>query len=31
MPNDTPAGRAANRRVEFHIETQDATTQGLVK
>jgi OmpA-OmpF porin, OOP family len=31
MPNDTPAGRAANRRVEFHIETQDATTQGLVR
>ena len=23
MPNDTDAGRAANRRVEFHIEAQD--------
>jgi len=23
MPNDTDAGRAANRRVEFHIEIQD--------
>jgi outer membrane protein OmpA-like peptidoglycan-associated protein len=26
MPNDTDAGRAANRRVEFHIEAQDTTT-----
>ena len=31
MPNDTDAGRAANRRVEFHIETQDATTRELVE
>jgi OmpA-OmpF porin, OOP family len=31
MPNDTEAGRAANRRVEFHIETQDTTTRELVK
>ena len=31
MPNDTDAGRAANRRVEFHIETQDATTHEMVK
>jgi OOP family OmpA-OmpF porin len=26
MPNDNDAGRAANRRVEFHIEEQDTTT-----
>jgi OOP family OmpA-OmpF porin len=31
MPNDTDAGRAANRRVEFHIDTQDTTTRELVK
>jgi OOP family OmpA-OmpF porin len=31
MPNDTDAGRAANRRVEFHIETQDTTTHEMVK
>jgi outer membrane protein OmpA-like peptidoglycan-associated protein len=31
MPNDTDAGRAANRRVEFHIEVQDTTTRELVK
>jgi OOP family OmpA-OmpF porin len=31
MPNDTEAGRTANRRVEFHIETQDATAHELVK
>jgi OmpA-OmpF porin, OOP family len=31
MPNDTDAGRAANRRVEFHIETQDTTTREAVK
>jgi OOP family OmpA-OmpF porin len=31
MPNDTDAGRAANRRVEFHIETQDTTSREVVK
>jgi outer membrane protein OmpA-like peptidoglycan-associated protein len=31
MPNDTDAGRAANRRVEFHIEMQDTTTHEMVK
>jgi OmpA-OmpF porin, OOP family len=31
MPNDTDAGRAANRRVEFHIEAQDTTTREMVK
>ncbi|MDP9001780.1 MAG: OmpA family protein, partial [Myxococcota bacterium] len=31
MPNDTDLGRAANRRVEFHIETQDTTTHEMVK
>ena len=31
MPNDTEAGRTANRRVEFHIETQDATAHEMVK
>jgi OOP family OmpA-OmpF porin len=31
MPNDTAAGRAANRRVEFHIELQDTTTKEMVK
>jgi OOP family OmpA-OmpF porin len=31
MPNDTEAGRAANRRVEFHIETQDPTAREVVK
>jgi outer membrane protein OmpA-like peptidoglycan-associated protein len=30
MPNDTDAGRAANRRVEFHIEMQDTTTHPQV-
>ncbi len=30
-PNTTEAGRALNRRVEFHIEQQDATTKELVK
>jgi len=30
MPNDTDAGRAANRRVEFHIEMQDTTTHEQV-
>jgi OOP family OmpA-OmpF porin len=30
MPNDTDAGRAANRRVEFHIEMQDPTTHEQV-
>jgi OOP family OmpA-OmpF porin len=30
MPNDTDAGRAANRRVEFHIEIQDTTTREMV-
>jgi OOP family OmpA-OmpF porin len=30
-PNDTDAGRALNRRVEFHIETQDTTTHEMVK
>ena len=31
MANDTDAGRAANRRVEFHIEMQDTTTREVVK
>lgn len=31
MPNDTDLGRAANRRVEFHIETQDTTSHEMVK
>ncbi len=31
VSNDTDAGRALNRRVEFHIETQDATSHEEVK
>ena len=31
MPNDTAEGRAANRRVEFHIDAQDTTTKEVVK
>jgi OOP family OmpA-OmpF porin len=31
VSNDTDAGRAANRRVEFHIETQDTTKHEEVK
>jgi hypothetical protein len=31
MPNDTEAGRAANRRVEFHIEMQDTTAREVVR
>ena len=31
VPNDTDAGRAANRRVEFHIEMQGTTSHEEVK
>lgn len=31
VPNDSDANRAINRRVEFHIEDQEATVQELVK
>ncbi|MDP9037454.1 MAG: OmpA family protein [Myxococcota bacterium] len=31
VPNDSDANRALNRRVEFHIEDQEATVQELVK
>ncbi len=31
VPNDTDVGRAANRRVEFHIETQETTVKEVVK
>jgi OmpA-OmpF porin, OOP family len=31
VPNDSDVNRALNRRVEFHIEEQDATVKELVK
>jgi OmpA-OmpF porin, OOP family len=31
LPNTTDAGRAANRRVEFHIEDQATTSKEMVK
>lgn len=31
VANDTEANRALNRRVEFHIQDQDATTKAVIK